>query len=353
MYGRWMREHLQDDLPRESVATCETCVMVPPRSGPRVTSATYFDPVTKCCTFLPELHNFLAGQILGADDVAPEARASVDRRIQAGVAVTPLGLGRRRSYMLLYDNGGDLVFGRASGLRCPHHLDDGRCGVWKYRESTCATWFCKHVRGKVGSEIWRATHQLLRLAERDLSWWCVRELGVDVRALATLLARRRNAKVTATEIDQQADPDSAERRALWGAWTGREVELYRACAAKVEALSWSEVLAVGSPELRAAADITTAVVADSRRTDLPARITTTPFTIMALRGETATITTYNSYDPLTLPLGLLEVLEAFDGRPTEDVMADLEARGIELDPDLLRRLLDFGVLEHSAPGHGR
>jgi len=52
-----------------------------------------FHPYLKCCTYLPELANFLVGRIL--DDQNPElstGKTTIEARIRAGIAVSPLDL---------------------------------------------------------------------------------------------------------------------------------------------------------------------------------------------------------------------------------------------------------------------
>ncbi len=340
-----MKDAAGAEAPREEIATCSSCVMLAP-PGVEASGTTYFNEATKCCTFLPELHNFLVGGVLDDPDNHVTGTASLERRIDAGVEVTPLGLGRARSFLLVYEDGGDLVFGRAQGLRCPHYIDEqgGLCGVWKHRESTCATWFCKHSRGAHGGAMWKSIQRVLRIAEKDLAWWCVRELGFDADTLGALLTRalgRKKAKVSASDIDSTPDAANAE---LWGAWAGRERELYRRCGDMVGALSWSDVIAIGGPELAVAADVMRAQVL-GKPTELTTRLTVAPFSITALRGELATVTTYNAYDPLTVPVALLEVLDAFDGRPAGEVLDEVaRERDVELEVALVERLVDFGVL---------
>jgi hypothetical protein len=340
-----MLDELGLELPPETVATCSTCVMLPPgdrREAPA--GATFFNASTKCCTYLPELHNFLVGRILSSSETDARGRETVEERIAAANGVTPLGLGRSRSYTLLYLEGGSDLFGRAGSMRCPHYLDDGRCGVWQHRESTCATWFCKHVRGKTGHDTWRAVQELLRLAERDLAWWCVRELDIDIVAVQRLLVRRSMRRVSADEVDGTADTRSREYVELWGAWAGREQEFYVACAARVEPLKWLDVLAIGSPELRAAADVASSLASSAAATH--DRLTLAALRVTSLRDGVATVSTYNAYDPLSIPIELLEALSAFDGRPTAVVLDELSReRDVEIEHDLLRRLVDFGVLE--------
>ncbi len=61
-------------------------------------------------------------------------------------------------------------FGRTDRLRCPF-LDDGGCGIWIYRNATCATWFCRHGDGVGGAAMWDAATELLRFAEAGVAVW--------------------------------------------------------------------------------------------------------------------------------------------------------------------------------------
>lgn len=321
-------------------------MMPPTERAARAPSSTFFHPATKCCTYLPELPNFLVGNALDDPDSAPDGLTTLERRIDAKVGVTPLGLGRPRPYFLVYHDGGEAVFGRAQGLRCPHYLEEqgGRCGVWKHRNAVCATWFCKHNRGATGDDIWTSIRQVLDIAEAGLSWWCVREIGLDTSALRRLLDRMaiRNPKTAATEIDGTADAAHAE---LWGSWAGREREYFRACGALVRPLGWDDVVRICSPLLAVTADVMRSLVVAAQATDLPVRLEVAPFTVSAVRGDQATLATYRSYDPLNVPMALLDVLDAFDGRETSEVIdALLRDRDIELEPGLVRRLVDFGIL---------
>src|SRR5437762_124874 len=107
----------------------------------------------------------------------------------ARVGVTPLGLGRPPVHLLLYGHGAPRGFGRAKTLRCPHYRADagGACGIWRHRNAVCATWFCKHVRGGTGQRFWRSLEQLLSIAERELSRYCLLQVDVEAEMLARLL----------------------------------------------------------------------------------------------------------------------------------------------------------------------
>ncbi len=76
LYAGWIDDLLGGPLPHESEATCEDCAMRP--SGPAAAGALVFAAETKCCTYVPEVPNFLVGRILDDPDpaFAPVARAT-------------------------------------------------------------------------------------------------------------------------------------------------------------------------------------------------------------------------------------------------------------------------------------
>jgi hypothetical protein len=220
-----MSQMLAGPVPHESKATCSDCAMCVPadQSGSGIKT---FDPGAKCCTYLPTLWNFLVGRIL--EDRTPEAaagRASVERRIDAGGAVTLLGLTQTPVFGVLYQHISG-SFGRTRSLLCPHFLpESGGCGVWRHRESTCATWFCKLERGKVSHHFWASLHALLGSAEQAVARWCAVELDPGAEALEVLFPPRDRPSPPFTgpeDFEGRADPRQQRRR--WGRWAGRERE---------------------------------------------------------------------------------------------------------------------------------
>jgi len=109
-------EILQSLIPKETKATCDDCVMLSPARN-RTRLLLLVRPRTKCCTYIPELPNFLVGRILCDDDPAfAKGRATLVKRLDEGVAVTPLGVGRSPTYRLLYEHAAGLMaFGRNPG----------------------------------------------------------------------------------------------------------------------------------------------------------------------------------------------------------------------------------------------
>jgi len=189
LFNAWVEELLGGPLPEETRATCSDCIMLPQPGERPSEEKIFFDPRSKCCTYLPDIPNFLVGRVFR--DQTPEmapGRASMEKRVGARIAVTPLGIGQTSSYLLWY-NHSKSGFGRSQTLRCPHYIEEGgRCSIWRHREGTCATWYCKHDRGASGQRFWRdAVHRLLKAIEHEISQWCVMELDLGTTALERVL----------------------------------------------------------------------------------------------------------------------------------------------------------------------
>ena len=315
----------------------------------------YFDPVTRCCTYLPDLPNFLVGGILSDTDPAAEAgRATVEQRIAAGIGVSPLGLAPSPVFTLLYRNS-EGSFGKSRTLACPHLLKDtGQCGIWRHRNSVCATWFCKHVRGKLGRGFWiDSLHPLLQIVETELSRWCVLEMHLATDALRHLISSETwttdEPAVTGDSIDGRVNQKHYGE--IWGEWRGHEAEFFRRCAGLVQPLSWTDVISICGPQSRALAQLTQQAWRRLVSEDIPPTVETGEIKLVRIRNATARVVTYSGYDPLDVPADLMELLYYFDGRPTEDALTAIaEERGFRIEPDLLRKLFDFGLL---VPGQDR
>ena len=348
LFAGWVAELLPGPIPRESRATCDDCAMCAHGEEEPGPQTDYFDPVIKCCSYVPVLHNFLAGRILSDEDPAAEpGRLTVQKRIEERVAVTPLGLGHPPVFSLLYASSNN-AFGRSRNLRCPHYLEDtGRCGVWRHRESTCATWFCKHVRGSVGYTFWhQSLHQLLMCVENDLARWSVLELGLGNDALRNLLAADSKSQtdgITGEAIDNKVDRESYRR--LWGKWLDHEVEFFGECSRLVNHLSWNDVLVVTGPEVRAWARLTQDAYRDLTSCDIPSSLKAGPMHLVRITRDVARVSTYSAFDPVEIPTAVMESLHYFDGRRTDDALASIAAeKSIRLDPSLVSKMVDFGLL---------
>jgi hypothetical protein len=331
----------------KQAVTIARCARARARDGSPCCAAFFFDPVVKCCTYVPDLPNFLVGGILSDTDPATDAgRGTVERRIADAIGVTPLGLMKSPVHALLYRNSSDAL-GRTRTFRCPHYIEDGgRCGVWRHRNSVCTTWFCKHLRGQVGYTFWRSLLHVLGQVEGELAHWCVLELQLGDDAMRHLMASGWDGgadAITGDTLDHKVDPEAYAR--IWGAWRGREHAFFTRCAELVRPLSWADVLAICGPEARVRARLTQESYRRLTSDDIPPVLEVGSMQLALMTRATTRVSTYSGYDPLDVPNQVMELLPYFDGRPTEDVLAAIASeRGIRLEPGLVRKLVDFMVL---------
>jgi hypothetical protein len=347
MQTAWMSQILDGPIPAETRATCDDCTMCS-----HVTpGAESFNPETKCCTFSPELANFLVGQVLADEDPAGAVgRASVQARIAAGIAVTPLGLLPPAVDRVLYRFGSARGFGQARAMRCQHYVEEGGlCGIWRHRNGICATWFCKHVRGEAAWIFWERVKDLLSAIEDDLARWCLLELGIGQAALARLFppSRERAAPqsfdLTLADIEHRSDPDRS--RALWGTWAGRETEFFCECARLVDGIDVAKIVGRCGPDIRVRVELVRSTWQRLREPEPPARLRVGQLQVIRMDPGTCRVVTYSGFDPVEMPRTLFDVLHHFDGRPTAEAQRAIrDAGGPELTAGLVLKMADFGVL---------
>jgi hypothetical protein len=324
--------------------------MCPPAEAPPGRSEFFFDPRSKCCTYNPELPNYLVGRLLqDSDTVAAPGRATLEARLDTGVGVTPLGLARSSAAGLLYAHVTRLgTVGRAPSLRCPHFLEDGgRCGIWSGRNAVCATWFCKHVRGAVGRRFWLSLLGLLIEVEKELAAWCVEQLDPGVEALERIFPPpgmpSTPERLRRDGLDRPVDEET--RRALWGRWAGRERAFYGECAGRVSSLSWADLTAICGPRVRVLAAPVRAAYSSLWADDLPGALRVGALQIVGEGRRGPWIAGYSPLDPVELPRDLVGALHLFEGRSTSEALATIASRaGLRLSRGLVRSLVDHAIL---------
>ncbi len=331
------------EIPREENATCGDCAMLPP-PGVASTGRHLFSPSTRCCTYVPELANFLVGAAL-TDASRPEGAASLRARMAGGANVSPLGLLQGADFLSRYDASPER-FGRDESLLCPH-FDDGRCLVWPHRESTCATWFCKHTRGAVSKAFWNRFQQLMRAVERLLARHCAVEVGIPPEGLALLQpmyaadgGRRLHDVVPVVDA-----LDASAYGRLWGPWAGREEQFFIECARLVEPMRWSDVLTATGSEVRALAPVVRLALSRTKEEAAPSRVALGSMQVVGMTPDAVRVQGCSFLDPLEVPRALFDVLHHFDGRALDEAIAAAsEAAGEPVPVGAVRMLVDFGIL---------
>lgn len=353
LYARWMKELLQGPVFGETEASCSACAMVSKPGGSFDGREIAFRREVKCCTFQPELPNFLVGHLLA--DSSPElakGRAVLESKIAAGVAVTPVGVGVTAQVAEEHQRRKLEGFGRDEALLCPYYdaSAGGLCSIWKYRNAICSTYFCKYVRGEVGRAFWRdSVRPLLVTIEKELSRWVLLELGLDEDAFAALFPTGHDVLKPTDLCDPRGVPEAQARRRVWGEWYGREADFYRACAEKVASLGWRDVLRIGGAELRLLAHMTRLAYARLMDTELPETLTVGNYWVVRRGPQTCLVYGYSPMDLVEVPTKLIAILGQLNGRRTAEVPEWLaHEKGLQVEPALLRKMIDFGVLRAGA-----
>jgi hypothetical protein len=348
LYGRWLQSLLPYGIPREKRSDCANCPQVNPHNRSVSSDHGAFSADTKCCTYLPELPNYSVGGLLMDGG---QGAATVHARIALYPGcITPFGLMRTELYQTIYSATRERAFGRAPLLLCPHYLSDGggTCGVWRHRNHVCATWFCLHERSWLGHSFWVAMRELLGEVERQLSTWCVQGLlgvfGTDVIAIQQ---SRGSAASLAGEITGRSPWPSDAR--LWKEWATKKCDFFSECARRVSALSWRTVTELIGTVGRSRIETVKAEYEKMLAGTMPDKLA--KGTIMAAAITDKTLVRLGgpgTFEKVELSLETIRTLEGFDGRPTEEVLAEMPVPARDaLSPDVLLRLLEIGALVES------
>lgn len=340
LYQRWIAEWLPGGIPREQNATCQDCAMCADTSVDLTQDMGYYDRSLKCCTYFPDLPNFLVGRALAGENPGAAALgAFVEGRDEGGVA-TLLSVAPNAKFATIYDHHSKAGFGRDPELLCPYAIEKeaaagSRCGIWQQRNGVCSTYFCKHVKGQTGFQFWQTLRGLLGALEWSLAWWAVTELVDDPAAVFTAGAVRAG--------DRNA---IALRPDAWRFWPGTRTSFYESCAERVEALSADEAVAIAGATARLYGIELQQRYGTLRETEPPAHLQATPFNVLKQDGARATIQALTCSEPFEAPAALVPLLAHFDGTaPVDETIESIrEITRVRLDRKLVRRLYDFGIL---------
>jgi Fe-S-cluster containining protein len=323
----------------EDKATCSDCAMCN-KAGPVGDGLAYFRPDTKCCTFQPRLPNFLVGAVLRDGDPAlAEGARRIRARIAQRIGVTPQWLAPGRKYSLLLEASRSTSFGRSTALRCSFfEPDGGLCTIWKHRESACSTFFCKHRGGLDGKNFWVALETWLGRVERRLSAHALEVIGPELNEPAY-----PPGVLTVEDLEDRA-PSEEAYAAYWGAWLGREAELYAQCHEVIAALdrpSFARI--VDGSELLADVE---AKHAAATAPQLAERMALNPeLSVQPVDGGVL-VSTYSRYEPMMLSDALYAVLkELTASEPVANVLDRLRRdHDVELPDGLLASLYQMRVV---------
>lgn len=330
-------------IPAETEATCDACAMVPSVGGPPVTRP--YNPHTKCCTYTPELPNYLVGAVLVDEDSdAQRGRATLEERLRQKQGVSPLMVRGSPLQEVMYRFGSARGFGTTAALLCPYY-SDGRCSIWSYRNGVCSTWFCRHRRGFVGAQFWDSARRLITAVEHTLARWCLIELDVPSEALDRLFPANGPKERTTLSPGDLGVVDAAEYEALWGRWHTREREFFTACARLVDGLSWDDVRRIGGPELSIDERLLEAAFEKLGTDTLPSRCGVNAFSVVRMGPSSCWIAGIVPNSFVELPHSVVAALDRFGGHETHDALAHIATEtGHHISRHVLRKMIDIGVL---------
>ncbi len=339
LYSKWAYELLSGTFPNETVCDCSNCEQLDKNGVLPLNDNSNFHPETKCCTFYPALPNYMVGRILKDSDIP--AMPVVNQRIENGFGITPL-------YLLCPDNDRRFekvnFFGRTKAFTCPYYIvNKGCCGIWKHRGSICATWFCKYFRGKVGYDFWDSIKGIFLMIEETISLWCAEQLDIGCDSMEQCL--KIGCILKDGPLEQDMRIDSREQKKNWGNWFGKEKEYFIKCGELVESLSWKDIKKIGGIKLETYAKIVKKYYDRLLNKNILERLKFGGLHIFEVKSGYYIISIYNDYDRIEIPIPIFEALRYFDGRPINEIMAQIKKeKNISFDDSLLQFCIDFKLL---------
>ena len=203
-------------LPAERHATCDDCF--------KVKLGEYRDDC-RCCTYFPELANFLLGLALKSDSRDAVLPLIAQRYVLPfGMIPTPL---RYHQTIAAYS---EKRFGQEKWMVCPFvEPSTFHCGIYPFRNSICSTFFCTNDHGKSGDNFWGRTQDLVGLVETSIAQWCMDEIGIPHERYVAQLDELSADVPSMSESDTLAWSDHVYAT-LWGDRRGKEIEFLEACA---------------------------------------------------------------------------------------------------------------------------
>jgi hypothetical protein len=358
LYASWVDQLIGKSLLVESRSTCLDCAQCASDSKPPSEFRTPpFLPDIKCCTYQPELPNFLVGRILlDASPEAAEGRTRVSELVRSHRCATPLGLSPSPGFWKRYQAEAPSHFGRAPHLTCSF-LNDGMCSIWRHRNSACSTYFCLHERGVSGARLWKKVRAFLQELEVAVQRWCFLELDPTDTSKELLFQpdgtlRRFSDGEIRGPIAPNGEISEAMGRLLWGQWFAREEQYYRECAEAASTLTDEQLLVIGGSRLRWAIDDLKASIATTYSRVVPERLglgrLRTEFFIKQ-KPDGAFLLHHQEarQDPLVLNAVTLDALVEVFERPASvrDAIARLRSeKSIELTMRDIRKFLDYRLL---------
>lgn len=323
IYREIFPDLFQEHVPVETLATCLDCAMCVKPNEPAMPGVEYFKPDAKCCTFFPKLPNYLVGGLLS--DNSPEmaeGRRRVQEKIEARIGINPYGVFPPKKYSLIHKYGNEQAFGRNQSLLCPYFVkDNGTCSVWKFRESTCTTYYCKSVTGHDGQKFWSVLRAYLLHAQESLVWYALYKLNWDVESISNHLNTYNSDSLGIPDLDDTPLPDEAYSK-LWGEWAGREMEFFKRTHEIIRSVSQEEFVSFAGMNQRVFLKWLTKRRDEMISPKMPSILIRNPqLRVMPIGDEKYMVKTDTGF--FMIENSLYQVLDLFDGKRTTAEVAKI------------------------------
>ena len=103
-------------------------------------------------------------------------------------------------------------------------------------------------------------------------------------------------------------------------------------------LSWNDVLAISSPEARAYARLTKQSYNRLISDEIPSKLDVGAIKLLQIGHEKTRVGTYSDFDPIEVSNVVMDLLQYFDGRLTEEVLGEIaDKKELRLDHSLVRK----------------
>ncbi len=330
-------------IPQESLATCGNCVMCSEQAFSTPVDSELYNPNTKCCTYYPTLPNYLVGGLLADNESChDEGRRRLLEIIRKRSGVSPLAVAMPPWYRLLYENNHG-AFGRSERLLCPFYLgESGLCSLWKFRNSICFSYFCRHQAGLTGFQFWNGVRDYMVEVESILACLALRKLGFkDLDLNRNPLGQKRSAPVTGLsgkELDGSVDLDLYRRD--WGRWEGNEEALFIETWRIVSHLNREDLQKAMGVHQQIRLDRLTQLHGVMTDQNLPSRLKRNPNIEVKYMDEKVVALPYKMGGFLEMDRVVFDALSHFNGtRSLDEVNQGLVERlNLALDVSLIRAL---------------
>jgi Fe-S-cluster containining protein len=188
VYSHLLPDFFKQSFLHENLATCDQCILLTDDNeiyAPEVQGSVHeyciFHPDVKCCTYEPDLPNFLVGAILSSNgSELTIGQKRITQKILQGKGVTPQDIQATKSSSLEYNQLIDQSSECNRDIGCPYFDKSNRnCSIWMFRQANCSTFFCKSVEGIAGQQFWEAMNYYLSGIEKELARFAAQSIELS------------------------------------------------------------------------------------------------------------------------------------------------------------------------------